>query len=132
MQPAQILHPHRRMKRYAPAALGATLLLALAACSGGGGTSASPSATATPSHSATSAKATPSPTRTDCGGNRHPRHHHDRKRYGYRERADRRAGSGFDGSGLLSSLEHRLAFLLQCEVRGRYLRYPGGHRIPEA
>ena len=64
MQPAQILHPHRRMKRYAPAALGATLLLALAACSGGGGTSASPSATATPSHSATSAKATPSPTRT--------------------------------------------------------------------
>lgn len=64
MQPAQILHPHRRMKRYAPAALGATLLLALAGCSGGGGTSASPSATATPSHSATSAKATPSPTRT--------------------------------------------------------------------
>lgn len=50
MQPAQILHPHRRMKRYAPAALGATLLLALAGCSGGGGTSASPSATATPSH----------------------------------------------------------------------------------
>ena len=66
MQPAQILHPHRRMKRYAPAALGATLLLALAGCSGGGGTSASPSATATPSHSATSATATPtpSPTRT--------------------------------------------------------------------
>lgn len=66
MQPAQILHPHRGMKRYAPAALGATLLLALAACSGGDGTSASPSATATPSHSATSAKATPtpSPTRT--------------------------------------------------------------------
>ena len=66
MQPAQILHPHRRMKRYAPAALGATLLLALAGCSGGGGTSASPSATAIPSHSATSAKATPtpSPTRT--------------------------------------------------------------------
>lgn len=66
MQPAQILHPHRRMKRYTPAALGATLLLALAGCSGGGGTSASPSATATPSHSATSAKATPtpSPTRT--------------------------------------------------------------------
>lgn len=66
MQPAQILHPHRRMKRYTPVALGATLLLALAACSGGGGTSASPSATATPSHSATSAKATPtpSPTRT--------------------------------------------------------------------
>jgi len=62
MQPAQILHPHRRMKRYAPVALGATLLLALAACSGGGGTSASPSATATPSHSATSAKATPTPT----------------------------------------------------------------------
>ena len=61
MQPAQILHPHRRMKRYAPAALGATLLLALAGCSGGGGTSASPSATATPSHSATSAKATPPP-----------------------------------------------------------------------
>ena len=61
MQPAQILHPHRRMKRYAPAALGATLLLALAGCSGGGGTSASPSATATPSHSATSAKATPTP-----------------------------------------------------------------------
>ncbi|WP_304025095.1 hypothetical protein [Rothia mucilaginosa] len=54
------------MKRYTPAALGATLLLALAGCSGGGGTSASPSATATPSHSATSAKATPtpSPTRT--------------------------------------------------------------------
>ena len=66
MQPAQILHPHRRMKRYAPAALGATLLLALAGCSGGAGTSASPSATATPSHSATSATATPtpSPTRT--------------------------------------------------------------------
>ena len=64
MQPAQILHPHRRMKRYTPAALGATLLLALAACSGGGGTSASPSATATPSHSATSAKATPPPPRT--------------------------------------------------------------------
>lgn len=66
MQPAQILHPHRRMKHYAPAALGATLLLALAGCSGGGGTSASPSATATPSHSATSATATPtpSPTRT--------------------------------------------------------------------
>ena len=64
MQPAQILHPHRRMKRYAPAALGATLLLALAACSGGGGTSASPSATATPSHSATSAKATPTRTVT--------------------------------------------------------------------
>ena len=64
MQPAQILHPHRRMKRYAPAALGATLLLALAACSGGGGTSASPSATATPSHSATSAKATPTPSPT--------------------------------------------------------------------
>ena len=56
MQPAQTPHPHRGMKRYAPAALGATLLLALAACSGGGGTSASPSATATPSHSATSAK----------------------------------------------------------------------------
>lgn len=66
MQPAQTPHPHRRTKRYAPAALGATLLLALAACSGGGGTSASPSATATPSPSATSAKATPtpSPTRT--------------------------------------------------------------------
>ena len=48
MQPAQTPHPHRRTKRYAPAALGATLLLALAACSGGGGTSASPSATATP------------------------------------------------------------------------------------
>lgn len=66
MQPAQTPHPHRRMKRYAPATLGATLLLALAACSGGGGTSASPSATATPSPSATSAKATPtpSPTRT--------------------------------------------------------------------
>lgn len=66
MQPAQTPHPHRRTKRYAPAALGATLLLALAACSGGGGTSASSSATATPSPSATSAKATPtpSPTRT--------------------------------------------------------------------
>lgn len=66
MQPAQTPHPHRRTKRYAPVALGATLLLALAACSGGGGTSASPSATATPSPSATSAKATPtpSPTRT--------------------------------------------------------------------
>lgn len=66
MQPAQTPYPHSRMKRYAPAALGATLLLALAACSGGGGTSASPSATATPSPSATSAKATPtpSPTRT--------------------------------------------------------------------
>ena len=62
MQPAQILHPHRRMKRYAPAALGATLLLALAACSGGGGTSASPSATATPGtvHAAT-AEATVTP-----------------------------------------------------------------------
>ena len=66
MQPAQILHPHRRMKRYAPAALGATLLLALAACSGGGGTSASPSATATPSHSATSAKATRTVTVTEA------------------------------------------------------------------
>lgn len=66
MQPAQTPHPHRRTKRYAPAALGATLLLALAACSGGGRTSASPSVTATPSPSATSAKATPtpSPTRT--------------------------------------------------------------------
>lgn len=47
MQPAQTPHPHRRTKRYAPAALGATLLLTLAACSGGGGTSASPSTTAT-------------------------------------------------------------------------------------
>ena len=66
MQPAQTPHPHRRTKRFAPVALGATFLLALAACSGGGGTSASPSATATPSPSATSAKATPtpSPTRT--------------------------------------------------------------------
>ncbi len=64
MQPAQTPHPHRRMKRYAPAALGATLLLALSACSGGATTAASPSATATPSPSATSTKATASPTRT--------------------------------------------------------------------
>ena len=63
MQPAQTPHPHRRTKRYAPAALGATLLLALAACSGGGGTSASPSTTATPSptRTVTVTETTPTP-----------------------------------------------------------------------
>ena len=63
MQPAQTPHPHSRMKRYAPAALGATLLFALAACSGGGGTSASPSVTATPSptRTVTVTESTPTP-----------------------------------------------------------------------